>query len=157
MERRLSLWKGKHLSIGDRIILIKVVLSSLPVYFPSVFKCPVAVFIQKRFLWNDDRDKRKFHLASWSQVCKPMAEGGIGIRPVRPFNIALLGKCFEGWGILIRDYGMIFSARSIGCMYLAGGLLILQGGHLGFGRVFAQFHFIAIFGSVHIPSDDIFF
>lgn len=42
-ERRLSTWKGKYLSIGGRIILLKAVLSSLSVYFLNVFKCPAAV------------------------------------------------------------------------------------------------------------------
>lgn len=71
-------------SICPRVILIKEVLSSLPVYCLSVFKCPVAVVeklerIQSKFLWNDDIEKRKFHLVNWSQVCKPTEEGGLGV------------------------------------------------------------------------------
>lgn len=97
MEKILSLWKGRHLSIDGRIIFIKSVLSTVPVYFLSVFKCPVEVInkvesIQKRFLWNDDRDKRKVHLVSWSQICKSVVEGSVGIRLVCELNIALLGK-----------------------------------------------------------------
>lgn len=41
-EKRLSVWKVKHLSIGGRIILIKLVLSSFAVYFLSLFWCPEA-------------------------------------------------------------------------------------------------------------------
>lgn len=101
MEKRLTCWKERYLLIGGRIVLLKYVLSSLPLYFLSVFKCP-AVLVKKMesiqiffFLWNDDRDKRKFHLVAWPQVCKSVKEGGLGIRPLRLFNIALLGKAME--------------------------------------------------------------
>lgn len=94
---RLSSWKGRYFSLGGRIVLIKVVLSSLLVYYFNVFKCPASVIeklerIQRKFLWNDDREKRKFHLVNWTQVCKQVSEGGLGIRPLRQLNTALLGK-----------------------------------------------------------------
>jgi hypothetical protein len=34
-EKRLSSWKGKHLSNGGRLVLINLVLSSLPMYMMS--------------------------------------------------------------------------------------------------------------------------
>jgi len=37
---RLSNWKCKFLSLGDRLVLLKSVLSSLSVYFLSLFKAP---------------------------------------------------------------------------------------------------------------------
>ena len=37
---RLSSWKSKFSSFGGRLILLKSVLSSLPVYFLSFFKAP---------------------------------------------------------------------------------------------------------------------
>lgn len=97
IERRLSQWKGNLLSIGGLLILLKVVLSSLPAYFLGVFKCPIAVIeklerIQRQFLWNDGSERRKFHLISWSQVCKLKKDGGLGIPPIRQFNVALLRK-----------------------------------------------------------------
>jgi len=36
-EKRLSSWKGENLSIGGRLILINLVLSSLPMYMMSFF------------------------------------------------------------------------------------------------------------------------
>jgi hypothetical protein len=36
-ERRLGSWKGKHLSIGEHLTLINLVLSSLPMYMMSFF------------------------------------------------------------------------------------------------------------------------
>lgn len=60
-------------------------LSSIPIYFLSAFKCPVAVVkhiekIQCDFLWNAKGDKRKFHLVSWDQVCRLLSCGGLVFR-----------------------------------------------------------------------------
>ena len=40
---RLSSWKNKFLSFGGRLVLLKYVLSSLPVYFLSFFKAPAGI------------------------------------------------------------------------------------------------------------------
>jgi hypothetical protein len=37
MKKRLSTWNGRILSIGGRVTLINLVLSSLPLYFFSFF------------------------------------------------------------------------------------------------------------------------
>eukprot|EP00268_Persea_americana_P028341 TRINITY_DN27528_c0_g1_i1.p1 TRINITY_DN27528_c0_g1~~TRINITY_DN27528_c0_g1_i1.p1 ORF type:complete len:151 (-),score=24.51 TRINITY_DN27528_c0_g1_i1:219-614(-) len=33
LEKRLSIWKGRYLSLGGRVALTKSVLSSIPIYF----------------------------------------------------------------------------------------------------------------------------
>jgi len=40
---RLSRWKSRNLSLGDQLVLLKSVLSSLPVYFLSFFKTPTCI------------------------------------------------------------------------------------------------------------------
>lgn len=40
LEKRLASWKANYLSWRGQISLIKSVLSSLPIYYLSLFKCP---------------------------------------------------------------------------------------------------------------------
>ena len=50
------------------------------------------VKLQRKFLWGGLGDEPKFHLVKWAIVCTPLSSGGLGIRKVRFFNEALLGK-----------------------------------------------------------------
>ena len=43
IEKRLSAWKIKILFKVERLVLIKFVLSSLPMYFLGLFKMPIEV------------------------------------------------------------------------------------------------------------------
>ena len=43
IKSRLSSWKSKHLSFGGRLVLLKSVLTSLPVYALSFFKAPSSI------------------------------------------------------------------------------------------------------------------
>jgi hypothetical protein len=97
MEQRLAGWKRLYLSKGGRVTLIKSTLSNLPTYLLSLFPIPVSVAnriekLQRDFLWGGIGDEFKYHLVSWSKVCSPIPEGGLGIRNLRVFNKALLGK-----------------------------------------------------------------
>jgi hypothetical protein len=102
IERRLVNWKWMYLSKGGRVTLIKSTLSNLPTYFLSLFSIPSSVAsriekLHRDFLWGGLGEVFKYHLISWSTVCSPISEGGLGIRNLRIFNQALLGKwlwCF---------------------------------------------------------------
>ena len=43
IRTQLSVWNNKFLSFGGRLVLLKSVLSSLPVYFLSFFKAPTGI------------------------------------------------------------------------------------------------------------------
>jgi hypothetical protein len=42
-QKKLSSWKGKLLSSGERLVLINSVLSSLPMFMMSIFRIPKGV------------------------------------------------------------------------------------------------------------------
>lgn len=55
MEKRLSCWKGRFLSKGGKLVLLRSVLSSITTYYLSLFVVPVSVsnrieWIQRDFL-----------------------------------------------------------------------------------------------------------
>ncbi|KAJ0952311.1 hypothetical protein HanPSC8_Chr02g0070801 [Helianthus annuus] len=96
-KNRLSAWKVKVLSIGGRVVLIKSVLESLPVYYFSLYKAPVTVVnkleaLIKRFLWGGTDEVHKVHWVAWSKVTKSKQKGGLGLNKLEDNNNALLLK-----------------------------------------------------------------
>ena len=96
-KRKLAMWKKQYLSKGGRLTLIKSTLSNLPIYFMSLFVIPRKVRlrlekIQREFLWGDMEERRKIHLVRWAVICKDKRHGELGLRHLKVFNHALLGK-----------------------------------------------------------------
>jgi len=52
IKSRLSGWKSRNLSLGGCLVLLKSVLSSLPVYFLSFFKAPAGIISSIEFIFN---------------------------------------------------------------------------------------------------------
>jgi hypothetical protein len=52
IKARLTGWYSKHLSLGGRLVLLKSVLSSLPVYALSFFKAPSGIISSIESLFN---------------------------------------------------------------------------------------------------------
>lgn len=98
IDKRLAGWKCASLSRGGRLILLNSVLSSLPLYFCSVFALPSWVIkdidkIRRGFFWKGKNKTNGFHcLANWKQICRPRTAGGVGIRNLQVANSALLMK-----------------------------------------------------------------
>nr|XP_012574622.1 uncharacterized protein LOC105852691 [Cicer arietinum] len=63
IRNRLAGRNSRTLSMGGRLLLLKVVLFALPV-----------------------------HWVNWEKVCLPLEKGGLGVRDLKFFNKALLGK-----------------------------------------------------------------
>ncbi|KAE8668934.1 putative S-adenosyl-L-methionine-dependent methyltransferases superfamily protein [Hibiscus syriacus] len=95
-NKRLAGWKGSSLSLAGRLVLIKSVLSSLPILFVNVqgssFSLQDSKFYYVKFLWGGGDGKKKIHWVSWSDVCKPKIEGGLGVPNLNVVNRALLEK-----------------------------------------------------------------
>ena len=139
---RLSSWNHKFLSFGGHLVLLKSVLSSLPVYFLSFFKAPAGIIssiesIFKFFFWGGCEDNRKIAWINWESICTPKEEGGLGVRRVGAFNLSLLGKWC--WRMLLEKDGLwyrVLKARYGGGWRREGLTVRLGGGRcVGFRRV----------------------
>ncbi|XP_072054977.1 uncharacterized protein [Arachis hypogaea] len=97
VEEKLNLWKVKVLSKAGKLVLIKSVLNSLPVYYLSLYKMPQAVAkklisLQRRFLWSKEDGRNGMALVRWEVVQAPKKLGGLGIGDAMIRNTALLFK-----------------------------------------------------------------
>ncbi|GKV28743.1 hypothetical protein SLEP1_g37755 [Rubroshorea leprosula] len=122
-RKKLSTWKGRYLSLGGRITLINSVLSSLPVFLMSIYLIPKGILysidkIRRSFLWGGGGEERKIKWVSWDKVCKKKEEGGLGVRELRKFNLALLGKW---WGRLAENREGLWKRVIIGKYGERGG------------------------------------
>lgn len=64
--KKLSSWKGRLLLKGGKLVILRNVLSSIPIHFLSLFSAPVFVAnqiekMQRAFLWNEDNEQRKIN------------------------------------------------------------------------------------------------
>ncbi|GKB05481.1 RNA-directed DNA polymerase, eukaryota, reverse transcriptase zinc-binding domain protein [Tanacetum coccineum] len=94
---KLSSWKASTLSIGGHLTLIKSVLGSLGIYYMSIFKCPESVLnsleaMRASFFRGGSRDKRKMSWLKWEKIMASFDKGGLNIRSLKAFNLALLQK-----------------------------------------------------------------
>ena len=96
------MWKRRYISKGGRLTLIRSTLSSMLVYFMSLFYLPRKVRlrlekIQRDFLWGGGALEQRPHLVRWNLVCLERKKGGLGVRNLVLMNKALLSKwnwCF---------------------------------------------------------------
>ncbi|GKF04737.1 RNA-directed DNA polymerase, eukaryota [Tanacetum coccineum] len=97
ISSRLSKWKLKTLSVGGRYTLIKSVLSSLPLYYFSIFKTPKGILnkiesFRRNFFNGADIADRKMSLIGWKNILASKKNGGLGISSLFALNRALLFK-----------------------------------------------------------------
>ncbi|GJX55884.1 hypothetical protein Tco_0285781 [Tanacetum coccineum] len=77
--------------------LVASVLTSIHDYWAAVFILPKSVFsdidkVLKGFLWCKGELKRGQAKVSWKDICKPKSQGGLGFKPLGPWNEVLIIK-----------------------------------------------------------------
>jgi hypothetical protein len=96
-EQKLSCWKAKYLSYGGKLVLLNSVLRSLPMFMMSFFEISKGVIknldhYRSRFFWQGSSQKRRYRLAKWDILCRPIDQGGLGILDLQLQNKCLLAK-----------------------------------------------------------------
>nr|GEZ40574.1 RNA-directed DNA polymerase, eukaryota [Tanacetum cinerariifolium] len=118
LKLRLSNWKLKTLSIGERFTLIKYVLGSTPIYNMSLYKVPKTVLnaiesIRRNFFNGIQDGDKKISWIKWAKVLTSKDHGGLGVSSFNALNRALLLKWV--WRFLSRDNSLLF--RTIYAIY----------------------------------------
>ncbi|GJR30422.1 auxin efflux carrier [Tanacetum coccineum] len=116
VQNRVQDWKNKSLSIAGRLQLIRSVVSSMHIFWASVFIIPTRVLIDieqimRNFLWCPGSDSRGKAKVAWDVVCLPKVEGGLGIRRLDYFNSALMDVPL--WGNMTWGWCKILQLRPI--------------------------------------------
>jgi hypothetical protein len=95
---KLPGWKASFLQPAGRAVLVKAVLTAVPIYHLIALQCPKWVIkaidkIRRVFLWKGRKDIKSGHcLVRWERVCRPLDLGGLGIH-----NLEILG-----WALNMR-------------------------------------------------------
>jgi hypothetical protein len=95
VRNRLSGFKSNNLSMGGHLILLKYVLSTLPVYFLSFFKAPSGIIsslesILNAFFGGGSEDFRKISWIKWDTICLRKENGCWGLRGWRSLTYLFL-------------------------------------------------------------------
>ena len=83
-----------YISKGGGANLIRSTLSSLPIYYMSIFHL-LGVFrsklnhIQRNFLWGGGHLEKKPHLVKWATIYLSKENGGLGVKYLGRLNKAL--------------------------------------------------------------------
>lgn len=114
IKRKFSSWKGSLLSITSRVQLIKSVIQSMFLHSFHFYAWHVSLLkiVDKwmiNFMWAGNTNTKKILTVAWHKVCKPIVEGGLGIRSIKAINNAgMLKLCWElislsnEWSCLLR-------------------------------------------------------
>jgi hypothetical protein len=105
-KSKLTAYKANRLSHAARLTLIKSVFASIPFYYMSTIllnKKLIAKLtsIVRKFWWTgiqSDQNCKPLCLPSWDEICKPIREGGLGVRNLHIMNLALIAS--SAWRII---------------------------------------------------------
>ncbi|GJY89862.1 hypothetical protein Tco_0505058 [Tanacetum coccineum] len=96
---------NKSLSFAGRLQLIFLVISSMQVYWASIFILSASIIkdiekITRGFLWCQGDMKRGKAKVSWENVCLPKNHGGLGLKSLSKWNNALMATHL--WSIITK-------------------------------------------------------
>ncbi|GJZ47279.1 hypothetical protein Tco_0601111, partial [Tanacetum coccineum] len=105
VDGRINDWKNKSLSIAGSLQLMQSVITSLHVYWASMFVLPTRVLLDieqhmRKFLWCQGNMRKGKAKVAWDLVCLPKDEGGLGVKRLDLFNKALMSS--HVWKLLVR-------------------------------------------------------
>ncbi|KAL0292615.1 UNVERIFIED_CONTAM: Transposon TX1 uncharacterized protein [Sesamum calycinum] len=105
IDSRIKGWEGVQISFAGRVQLIKSVLISFEVYWAMAFILPKGIIKEmikrlRTFLWKGT-SAYGYPKVAWEAVCRPIDEGGLGIKDILALNRALMSKHL--WAVIKQD------------------------------------------------------
>ncbi|XP_058788236.1 uncharacterized protein LOC131662466 [Vicia villosa] len=115
--KRINSWRGRSLSRAGKETMIKSVLQAIPAYIMSIFLIPDGVIndierMINSFWWGGGSNGKGIRWMAWDKLTCPKAEGGLGFRDFKAFNMAMVAK--QGWFLMSNPAALvskIFKAR----------------------------------------------
>ena len=85
LEKRINIWVNHFSSRGGRLILLKSVLQSIPIYWASIAYIPKGILTKIRklcfsFLWTASKQTEGIDLVKWKTLSKPKNLGGRALK-----------------------------------------------------------------------------
>lgn len=121
---RIEGWKGKLFSNGAWLILLKHVLQSIPIHCLAILPTPKTVIdklkrLMSTFFWRVSEGKPKRKWLSWDDMCKPVLEGGVGLRRLQDVQTSLHMKL--AWNLLQGNslWARFFLAKYVGLAHIS--------------------------------------
>jgi len=127
-KKRIQNWGSNWLNMAGKLVLLKSVLMSIPIYQNSILLAPASVIkkmegLIRKFLWEGGKGNvHKPHLVSWDKTQKPFKEGGLQLRNLPRQNLAMGAKILwnlvtgkESWSkkVLRKKY---FPGQRLRCL-----------------------------------------
>ncbi|KAL0906277.1 hypothetical protein M5K25_024757 [Dendrobium thyrsiflorum] len=82
-QRKFANWSSNFLSFGGRLVLIKSVLNSIPIFLfhtlkPNVSVCNIKERMISKFFWGSNGNRDCICWASWNNICGAFKDGSLG-------------------------------------------------------------------------------
>ncbi|XP_021715273.1 uncharacterized protein LOC110683240 [Chenopodium quinoa] len=120
LVQRLSVFSSLRLSAAAKLVVINSVFIASFNHVLSVFKLPSTICdkinsLLLRFWWKSGETSKGLALAPAAAVYLPMGLGGLGIRHIQSFNVALLAQ--QAWRL--RHNPQLLASRVLTAKYSA--------------------------------------
>ncbi|XP_071713654.1 uncharacterized protein [Rutidosis leptorrhynchoides] len=147
VKNRLSNWKMRTMSYGGRLVLIKSVLSSLPLHFFLLYRAPNCVIkllesVRRKFFWGGSDSGTKISGVKWDTILNSYGKEGLNIGSLKGKTLALLAK----WWWRFKTEANSLWVRVIRSIYgSCGG--VGSGGDIGYHPALGTWHNIIVAGN----------
>ena len=97
MTTKIRSWKVRNLSYAARLQLVSSVLMNITNFWCQIFVLPKKVLKQvnaicRAYLWHEKVDSDTPGNMNCAKVCTPKKLSGLGIRNLKVWNLAVVGK-----------------------------------------------------------------